>query len=47
MRAAFINKHGNLEQIQIGELDVPIIGLNDVLIEIKYAALNQSRYITR
>jgi len=40
MRAAFINKHGNLERIQIGELDVPKIGPNDVLIETKYAALN-------
>ncbi len=29
-----------MEQIQVGELDVPKIGPNEVLIEAKFAALN-------
>jgi NADPH:quinone reductase-like Zn-dependent oxidoreductase len=40
MKAAFINEHGNLEKIQIGELDIPRIKSNEVLIKTKYAALN-------
>ncbi|TFG08810.1 MAG: alcohol dehydrogenase [Promethearchaeota archaeon] len=40
MRAAYINNHGDLNQIHIGEIDVPAIGPNDVLIETKFAALN-------
>ncbi|MFX1409342.1 MAG: zinc-binding dehydrogenase [Promethearchaeota archaeon] len=40
MKAAFINKHGNLEQIQIGELNIPKISPNEVLIKTKYTALN-------
>ncbi len=40
MKAAFINNHGDLEQIQFGELDIPKIGPNEVLIESKFSALN-------
>jgi len=40
MKAAFINNHGDLEQIQYGELDIPKIGPNEVLIESKFSALN-------
>lgn len=40
MKAAFINEHGNLDQIQVGEVEVPKIGPNEILITTKYAALN-------
>ena len=40
MKAAFIQEHGNLEKIQIGDLDAPTIGPNEVLIETKFGALN-------
>ncbi|MFX1337200.1 MAG: zinc-binding dehydrogenase [Promethearchaeota archaeon] len=40
MKAAFINEHGGLEKIQIGEVEVPEVGPNDVLIETKFGALN-------
>lgn len=40
MKAAFINTHGDLEQIQIGDIDIPKIGPNDILVETKFAALN-------
>jgi NADPH:quinone reductase-like Zn-dependent oxidoreductase len=40
MRAAYFSEHGNLEQIKIGEVTIPKIGPNDVLIETKYGALN-------
>ena len=36
MRAAYFSEHGNLEQIKIGEVTIPKIGPNDVLIETKY-----------
>jgi len=40
MKAAFIQEHGNLEKIQIGDLDIPTISPNEVLIETKFGALN-------
>lgn len=40
MKAAFIAQHGNAESIQVGDLDLPDISPNEVLIEIKYGALN-------
>ncbi len=40
MKAVFITDHGNLDQIQVGELEAPIIGPNEILIKTKYAALN-------
>ena len=40
MKAAFIQKHGDLEELQTGELNTPKISPNEVLIETKFAALN-------
>lgn len=40
MKAAYIEKHGNLDQIKIGELNNPQINPNEVLIETKFSALN-------
>jgi len=40
MKAAFIQEHGNLDKIQIGDLDAPTISPNEVLIEPKFGALN-------
>lgn len=40
MKAAFIKSHGELEQLSIGEFDLPQIKPNEVLIEAKFSALN-------
>lgn len=40
MKAAFIQEHGNLDKIQVGDLEAPIISPNEVLIETKFGALN-------
>ncbi len=40
MKAAFIENHGDLDQIKFGEVSDPEIGPNEVLIATKYAALN-------
>ena len=40
MKAAYFNEHGSLEQIKIGEVDVPQVDPNEVLIETKFGALN-------
>ncbi len=40
MKAAYINSHGNIEDIVVGEIDDPEVKDDEVLIEIKYAALN-------
>lgn len=40
MKAAFIEEHGNLDKIQIGEVNAPTISPNEVLIETKFGALN-------
>ena len=40
MKAAFINEHGNFEKVQIGDVEIPQVGPNDVLIETKFGALN-------
>jgi NADPH:quinone reductase-like Zn-dependent oxidoreductase len=40
MKAAFIKAHGNLDQLEVGELDAPQIKPTDVLIETKFSALN-------
>jgi NADPH:quinone reductase-like Zn-dependent oxidoreductase len=40
VKAAFINSHGELEQLSIGEFEVPQIKPNEVLIEAKFGALN-------
>ncbi len=40
MKAAFINKHGSLDQLLIGDLDIPKIKPNEVLVQAKFGALN-------
>ncbi len=40
MKAALINNHGDLDQLHIGEVEIPKIGPNNVLIQTKYGALN-------
>ncbi|MFW9819234.1 MAG: alcohol dehydrogenase catalytic domain-containing protein, partial [Candidatus Thorarchaeota archaeon] len=40
MKAAYIFGHGNLENIQIGEVDDITIEPNEVLIQTRFAALN-------
>jgi len=40
MKAAFIKSHGEIEQLSIGEFDLPQIKPNEVLIEAKFSALN-------
>ena len=40
MKAAFIRQHGTIDQLDVGELDIPKVGHNDVLVETKYGALN-------
>ncbi|WP_300558414.1 alcohol dehydrogenase catalytic domain-containing protein [Companilactobacillus sp.] len=40
MKAAFINKTGSADEINIGDLPVPEIGDNDVLIKVEYVSIN-------
>ena len=40
MKAAFITKHGSLDQLLIGALDIPKIKQNEVLVQAKFGALN-------
>lgn len=40
MKAAFIREHGSLEKLEVGTVNRPEIGANDVLVKVKYAALN-------
>jgi NADPH:quinone reductase-like Zn-dependent oxidoreductase len=40
MRAAYINKYGDNTVVQVGELPVPTIGDNDVLVQVKAAGVN-------
>jgi NADPH:quinone reductase-like Zn-dependent oxidoreductase len=40
MKAAFIRKHGDLEDLKVGELEPPLINPNEVLIRNKFGALN-------
>ena len=48
MKAAYIKSHGKLDNIEVGDLDVPKIGANEVLIETKYSALNHlDIFVTR
>lgn len=41
MKAIFFNEHGNLDNVQFGELPRPTIGPDEVLVEVKAAALNR------
>jgi len=40
MKAAFIKNHGDLDQLIIGNLDIPKLKPNEVLIQTKFGALN-------
>ncbi|MFX0058607.1 MAG: zinc-binding dehydrogenase [Candidatus Hodarchaeota archaeon] len=40
MKASFINRHGDLEELKVGELQLPKINPNEVLIRTKFGALN-------
>lgn len=40
MRAAFISKYGPSEKLQFGDVDIPVCGEEDVLVEIYAASLN-------
>jgi len=40
MKAAFIEKHGNLDQLLVGNLNIPKIKQNEVLVQTKFGALN-------
>jgi len=40
MKAAFIEEHGNLDHLKVGEVEVSTLKPNEVLIETKYGALN-------
>lgn len=40
MKAAFIEEHGSLDQLKVGEVEVPKIKPNEILVEVKYGALN-------
>ncbi len=41
MKAIFFNEHGNLDNVQFGEVSRPEIGPGEVLVEVKAAALNR------
>ncbi len=41
MKALFLHQHGNLDDISIGDIKLPDIGTDEVLLEIKAAALNR------
>jgi len=40
MKSAFIKQHGDLNQLQIGDLETPKIKPNEVLVQTKFGALN-------
>jgi len=40
MKAAYIENHGDINEIRVGNLDIPTIRPNEVLVETNYAALN-------
>lgn len=40
MKAAFLNNHGDLENLKVGDLEPPRINRNEVLIKTKFGALN-------
>jgi NADPH:quinone reductase-like Zn-dependent oxidoreductase len=44
MRAAIINDHGNLDGIEVGDIDMPRVHANEILVQAKYAALNHLDY---
>lgn len=42
MKAALIKDHGELEHLIVGDLNIPQIKLNEVLIETKYGVIKGS-----
>jgi NADPH:quinone reductase-like Zn-dependent oxidoreductase len=40
MKAAYINNHGGLDKIELGDIDLPMLKPNEVLIEASFGALN-------
>ncbi|MEJ2294059.1 MAG: zinc-binding dehydrogenase [Candidatus Lokiarchaeota archaeon] len=40
MKAAIIEEHGNIDYLKVGQIEVPKINPNEILIETKYSALN-------
>ena len=40
MKAAYIEQYGGSEQFKVGELEKPVIGPDDVLIEVYAASVN-------
>lgn len=41
MKAGYIENHGSVENIKIGDVDNPIVGNLDILIKTEFAALNR------
>jgi len=40
MRAVVLNKYNKEGNVEIKEIQIPVIGQNDVLVKIKYAGVN-------
>ena len=40
MKAVYIDRHGTLDEIKVGDVDIPKYGSDEVLIETRFAALN-------
>ncbi len=40
MKAVYMEEHGDLDKLKFGDLPVPTVGPNDVLIKLEYAGLN-------
>lgn len=40
MEAVFFNEHGGIDKIKVGQVDIPQVKSNEVLIKTKYAGLN-------
>ena len=40
MKAAYIEKHGSLDEIKFGDMEVPQCQPNEILVETAYSALN-------
>jgi NADPH:quinone reductase-like Zn-dependent oxidoreductase len=46
MKASYFNQHGGLDQLRYGELQAPTPGPGDVLVRLRWAALNRSDLFT-